>query len=512
MMRYRNLKCRTKMLTTRWAIIIATISVVFLTATPVISQDWFPADTTLQATLEELVGNGRAAGVVVGLLEADGSRKMIAYGSPGPSAGPLDGESIFEIGSITKVFTGILLADMVRRGEVNLSESVAELLPPEVDVPVRNGKAITLLDITTHHSGLPRMPTNFAPENPQNPFVDYTVQQMYEFLSGYELPRDPGEKYEYSNYATGLLGHALSLRAGMAYEDLLIDRVLRPLGMKHTAISLTPWMEEHLAHGHDAFGDPAANWDLPTLAGAGALRSNVNDMLIFAEANLAAREEDAGLSGALYDALQPRRQTREREGQPADSIGFNWIISQKSKRRITWHNGGTGGYHTFLGLDLEAHRAVVVLTNSGGSGLDDLGFHLLDPTIPLDKPPIGGVVVSTYRTEGLKAAVERYRSLWKTAQDRFRFGEGDLNGVGYWLLGQDLIDDAIEIFSLNVESYPEAVNPHDSLGDAFMAANRFEEAKASYERAVELGEAAEHPNLDAYRANLEKAIEQLSEK
>ena len=499
------------MFTTRWVILMVTISVIILPATSAKSQNWFPTDTTIQATMEELVHNGRAEGVVVGLVDADGSRTVIAYGNPGPDAVPLDGESIFEIGSITKVFTASLLADMVRRGEVELSEPVAELLPHEVTVPVRNGKEITLLDITTHHSGLPRMPTNFTPQNLQNPYVDYTVQQMYDFISGYELTRDPGEKYEYSNYATGLLGHALSLRADTTYEALLIDRVIRPLGMKHTAISLTPWMEEHLAHGYDAFGDPVANWDIIALAGAGALRSNVNDMLIFAEANLAAKPEDEGLSGALHDALHPRRQIREREGQPADSIGFNWIISQKSERVITWHNGGTGGYTTFLGLDREANRAVVVLTNSGGAGLDDLGFHLLDPTIPLNKPSIGRVVASTYRRDGIKSAVDQYRALWETDRDGFRFDENQLNFFGYWLLEHDSIDDAIEIFSLNVESYPEAANPYDSLGDALMAANRFEEAKARFEMAVKLAEEAEDPHLKGYRANLEKAIKQLNQ-
>ena len=274
-MRSRRSNSRTTRLVPRWAIIIATISVFLLPATPAISQDWFPAKSIVQATLEELVNNGRTTGVVVGLLDADGNSEVIASGSPGPNALPLDGESVFEIGSITKVFTGILLADMVQRGEVTLTEPVAQLLPSEVRVPVRNGKMITLLDITTHHSGLPRMPTNFAPQDLQNPYFDYTVEQMYAFISGYELPRDPGEEYEYSNYAMGLLGHALSLRAGRTYEALLIDRVLRPLGMKHTAITLTPWMEKHLAQGHDAFGDTTANWDIPTLAAAGALRALV---------------------------------------------------------------------------------------------------------------------------------------------------------------------------------------------------------------------------------------------
>lgn len=501
-----------KLFTPRWTIIVATISVFLLSAEPIISQNWFPADTTIQATIEKLVSNGRAAGVVVGLLDADGNRKVIAYGSPGPNALPLDGESVFEIGSITKVFTGILLADMVQRGEVKLSESIAQLLPTEVKIPVRNGKIITLLDITTHHSGLPRMPTNFAPQNPQNPYVDYTVQQMYEFISGYELPCNPGEKFEYSNYAMGLLGHTLSLRAGMTYESLLTERVFRPLCMQHTAITLTPWMKKHLAHGHNAFGDTTANWDIPTLAGAGALRSTVNDMLIFAGANLSAISGDAGLSGALYNSHQSLRQMGQQEGQPADSIGFNWIISRQGKRVITWHNGGTGGYRTFLGLDLGANRAAVVLTNSGGSGLDDLGFHLLDPTIPLKKPPIGVIIASTYRRDGLKSAIDQYRTLWKTGQDQFQFDRSQLNNLGYWFLRQDSINDAIEIFSLNVESYHEAANTHDSLGDALMAANRLEEAKASYQRAVKLAEATGHPSLDTYQVNLKKATKQLNQK
>lgn len=127
------------------------------------AQQPFPTDSSLRATLAALVGAGRAAGVVVGLLAADGTQRVVAYGHPGPGGLPLDGQSVFEIGSITKTFTGTLLADMVRRGEVAVEDPIATLLPADVSVPTRNGKTITLLDVTTHHSGLPRMPTNFAP-------------------------------------------------------------------------------------------------------------------------------------------------------------------------------------------------------------------------------------------------------------------------------------------------------------------------------------------------------------
>ena len=356
------------------AFVLVAVCLPLRTAAP---QQPFPPDSSLRNTLQQLVQAGRTAGVVVGLLEADGTRRIVAAGSPGPGAPPLDGESVFEIGSITKTFTGTLLADMVRRGEVSLTDPVGALLPATVRVPERNGKTITLLDLTTHHSGLPRMPFNFAPADATNPYADYSEQQLYDFLSTFVLPRDPGAAGLYSNVGAGLLGHALARRAGTSYEALVTSRILLPLGMRHSGITLTPWMREHLARGHSARGDTVPLWDLPTLAGAGALRATTDDMLRYAAAAVAAT--DTGIVAALQEALTPRRAF----GTSGDSIGLGWITSRRGERRIIWHNGGTGGYRTFLGIDRAARRAVVVLTNTGGTGLDDLGFHLLDPTVPL---------------------------------------------------------------------------------------------------------------------------------
>jgi len=444
------------------------------------AQQPFPTDSSLRATLAALVGAGRAAGVVVGLLEADGTERVVAYGTPGPGGLPLDGQSVFEIGSITKTFTGTLLADMVRRGEVAVEDPIATLLPPDVAVPTRNGKAITLLDVTTHRSGLPRMPTNFAPADPTNPYADYSERQLYAFVSNYALPRDPGAESEYSNLAMGLLGQALARRAGTSYENLVTERLLRPLGMEHTGITLTPWMREHLAHGHDALGDPTANWDIPTLAGAGALRSTTTDMLRYAAANLATA--DTGLLGAMHEAVRARRAF----GTQGDSIGFNWIVSRPGERAITWHNGGTGGYRTFLGLDRAAGRAVVVLTNSGGTGLDDLGFHLLDPAVPLARAPVAPAVARAYGEGGVEAAIARYRTLRGTEADRWELGETQLNTVGYWLLRRARIDDAIAVFRVNVEMFPDASNPYDSLGEAYLARGDTARAITNYKRSVEL--------------------------
>ena len=177
------------------------------------------SDSAARALITERVDAGMGVGIVAGLLDARGSR-VVSYGQSGTGR-PLDGNTVFEIGSISKVFTALVLADMVRKGEVALEDPVAKYLPDTVKIPARNGRQITLLDLATQSSGLPRMPTNFTPKDPANPYADYTIRQLYDFLSGYQLPRDPGERYEYSNLGFALLGHALALRAGQPWEQLV---------------------------------------------------------------------------------------------------------------------------------------------------------------------------------------------------------------------------------------------------------------------------------------------------
>jgi CubicO group peptidase (beta-lactamase class C family) len=338
-------------------------------------------DSAILAIIKQRVDEKRAAGVVVGVLEANGRTRIVAYGDPGPGQLPLDGNSVFEIGSISKVFTSTVLAEMVKKGEVSLDDPIQKYLPAAVHIPSRNGKPITLGTLSMQNSGLPRMPANMRPKDQANPYADYTVQQMYDFLSGYELTRDPGQLFEYSNLGVGLLGHVLSLKAGKAYEQMEQERVWRPLDMTHTAIVLDPWMKQHLALGHDDRGAVVANWDLPTFAGAGAIRSTTIDMLKFAAANVHPER------GALQQAMAFAQQSRAPAGGPNASIGLNWIILNEDADTIVWHNGGTGGYRTFLGLLPSKKVAVVVMTNSGGAGSDDIGMHLLNPALPLAPAP-----------------------------------------------------------------------------------------------------------------------------
>ncbi|MFN8581405.1 MAG: serine hydrolase [Gemmatimonadaceae bacterium] len=341
----------------------------------------FPPDSVVAAIIRQRVEEKRSAGIVVGMIDASGKTRILSYGDPGPGQPPLDGNSVFEIGSISKVFTSTVLAQMVLEHKVSLDDPVQKFLPATVRVPSRNGKQITLGTLSTQNSGLPRLPNNMRPKDASNPYADYTVQQLYDFLSSYELPRDPGERFEYSNLGVGLLGHALSLAAGKSYEEMVRERIFVPLGMTHSAITLSPWMQSHLALGHDAQGKVVPLWDLPTLAGAGAIRSNADDMLKFVAANLHTER------GAMGKALALAHQERASTGGPTAGIGLNWIVQHAGADTIIWHNGGTGGYRTFVGFELSTGMGVVILTNSGNAGADDIGMHLLDPDLPLTPKP-----------------------------------------------------------------------------------------------------------------------------
>ncbi len=451
-----------------------------------VAQTPFPPDSSVQAIVAEMVTTGRTKGLVVGILESSGGRRFFTAAAVGAAPRPpLDAHSVFEIGSIGKVFTSALLADMAVRGEVRLDEPVAKLLPPSVAVPSRGGKAITLADLATHYSGLPRVPTNLSPDSFGNPFAGYSLERLYAFLSGHRLTRDPGAAYEYSNLGMGLLGEALARRLGTSYGVAMERRILTPLGMRETAIALTPSMQARLVQGHDRFGDVAGTWDIGAFAGAGALRSTAWDMLTFAAAHLSV------LRGSPYDGMRDSRTARRPAGRgltarDGDSIALNWFVSHRGERTIVWHNGGTGGYRSFLGLDPAAKRGVVVLTNMGGHGADDLGFHLLDSTMPLEPPPVSFTVLAAFREGGTEHAIARYRNLKATEPRRWSFTSDELNTVGYWLLEHGHAAAAVAVFRVNVEMYPAESNPYDSLGEALLAVGDTVGAMANYQRSIEI--------------------------
>jgi D-alanyl-D-alanine-carboxypeptidase/D-alanyl-D-alanine-endopeptidase len=326
----------------------------------------------VDALAEPLVDGGILVGLVVGLVDGDHTH-VFGYGRLSRNADRTpDGKTVFEIGSVTKVFTALLLADMAEHGRVRLEDPVEELLPDTVAVPQRDQRAITLLDLATHTSGLPRLPDNLSPlirENPANPYADYTAKHLYEFLSKHSLARKPAAQFVYSNLGMGLLGHALARQAGTSYESLIVQRICLPLGMKETRIELSEDLRSRLAQGHNRNGDPVANWDFSVLAGAGALRSTADDMLKFLRANIG--PSDGPLSAAIRATHRPRHEIDKSGGM----IALGWHIRLRGK--TLWHSGETGGYHSYVAFQKDRRIGVVVLSNSAAEIVDQLGLRLM---------------------------------------------------------------------------------------------------------------------------------------
>lgn len=319
--------------------------------------------------------NRNQTSIVVAVVDENGTR-FFSYGktSKMKDATASTQNTVFEIGSITKVFTGILLAEAVKRGEVKLEDPISKYLPKSVITPKYNGKEITLLNLIWHTSGLPSKPDNLNPRNPENPWADYTAERLYEFLGRYQLKREPPTefdytKFEYSTLGVGLLGHILSLLANTSYENLVKTRILRPLGMNDTSITLTPKMKAHLATGYNADGDQTANWDAPILEGGAALRSTASDTAKFISANL-------GFTSPNVVALDEARKLTWNKGT---IVGGKLV---HDKNNLLYHGGSTGGYISFIVIDTAQKKGVFVVSNSQDS-VEDIGFHIVDNTFPL---------------------------------------------------------------------------------------------------------------------------------
>jgi serine-type D-Ala-D-Ala carboxypeptidase/endopeptidase len=336
----------------------------------------------LPERVDKAAQNRIAAGtyqtLVIGVVDGDNT-EVVAFGKLDDGKPP-DRDTVYEIGSITKTFTATLLAQAVLAGRVTLDTPVKQLLP-DFSIPSRNGKEITLGELGTQHSGLPRLPSNMLPTDPANPYADYDVAKLKAFLAGYELPRDPDAAYEYSNLGFGLLGYALAQQAHTSYDALVEEGVLKPLGMSMSGTAFTDAMRAHLAPGHDVTGNAAKNWDLNALAGAGAVRSTADDMLRYLKANMGI--DASPLAAAMKLAQAPRSDMPK-----ISRIGLAWMTTPKD---IIWHNGGTGGYRSFLGFTADGQHGVVVLTNTAVD-VDDLGFATLRADAPL-KPVYQAVVL-----------------------------------------------------------------------------------------------------------------------
>jgi CubicO group peptidase (beta-lactamase class C family) len=342
-----------------------------------------PTDAEIRKILVDRIdAQQQGVGMVVGIIDAKG-RRYVSYGTMAKGdPRPVGPTTIFEIGSMSKVFTALLLADAVQRGEAKLDDPISKFLPPGTKTPERGGRQITLIDLATHTSGLPRIPTNFAPKDAGDPYTDYDAQRLYQFLATYSLTRDIGSKYEYSNLGGGLLGHVLALRAGTDYGALLRQRITAPLGMRSTFDVPPVTDKSRVATGYGMTGQMVPGWTTGTLAGAYAVRSDAEDILTLLAAELGYVKTP--LAAAMKAQLVPRRPT----GGPGTEVALGWHVSTfPGGREIVWHDGGTGGYRSMMAFDAKAGVGVVALSNRfTEAGVDDIPMHILTG-IPLAPPP-----------------------------------------------------------------------------------------------------------------------------
>jgi len=348
---------------------------------PAAAQDDLPA--AIKALLQDHIEiDKKGVGMVVGIIDEHGST-IVSCGHRDTATTPeITGDTLFDICSITKTFTAILLQDMVARGQMKLDDPVAKYLPNSVKVPTRNGKQITLRHLATHTSGLPRDLDNLSPQNWQNPYADYTPDKFYAFLSSLTLHQDPGEKFEYSSLGMQLLAHAIELKSGVDYETLVTDRICRPLKMDSTRITLTPELKARLAIGHNPPNQSVPEINFAPLLGAGGLRSTANDLLKYISANL----------GLTKSPLTPiMEQTHAVQIPHVDNnmdTALGWSVAHFPGAEFISHSGRGIGYRALIAFDKQRRRGVVVVSNSyDDDRLYDIGWLLLQSKWQTDKRP-----------------------------------------------------------------------------------------------------------------------------
>jgi CubicO group peptidase (beta-lactamase class C family) len=341
--------------------------------------------TVIDELVKPFLQDKKALGLVAGVVTPD-ARTVCGYGTArlGPAAVVPDGDTVFEIGSVTKAYTGALLAALARDGVLALDDPAQKYLPPDLKLPRRGERPITLLDLATHHAGLPGLPPKFGLRTLlagdwNNPYAHYDRKKLADDLADLWPKRDPGEQYQYSNLGVGLLGQALA-RAAKAdsYEAALTRHVLDSLGLTDTRITLSPAQRRRFPPAHDKEGAEVPHWDLSCLEGCGGLRSTAHDQLTFLAANL-------GLTPSpLLRALQASHRPRRDTDVPGQKVGLGWHgqpLRPGGKHTLVWHNGGTGGSRCFLGFVPEARFGAVVLTNADHS-VDALTIDLLRHLVP----------------------------------------------------------------------------------------------------------------------------------
>ena len=344
----------------------------------------FPPNSEVREILRRQVEVAqRAPSLVVAVVDASGSR-VVAYGRTlRGSEERVTGDSVFEVGSITKVFTSLLLAQMVESGEVRLDDVIGKYLPPPARSP--RAREVTLLHLSRHTAGFPLFPDNMKPIDPLDPLDVYTNKALFEFVDRYRTGNVPGTFHRYSNVGPALLAELLARRAKVDFETALKHRILEPLGMRRTGMALTQELRVAHALGHTSEGIPLPLGHARGMPGAGSLRTTGNDMARFLAANLGFADS------SLAVAMRATHETRADLQMPALPMGLGWFHTTALGTPLVVHGGATDGFNAYVGLDLAGRRGVAVLSNSEHA-VQNLAIHLLVPSVPLYQPDPPGEV------------------------------------------------------------------------------------------------------------------------
>lgn len=345
--------------------------ILFLTVSTVASQEVIPQKA--REIISKKVDNGPLVGVAVGYISQEGETLFYTKGTLSQQENrAVDKNTIFEIGSVTKVFSALAISKLVKEKGISLDTNAEDLLSEEFDLPEYEGQSVTLKHLLTHTAGLPRIPGNLSVDDISNPYKNYTESKLKAFLAEYELPRKPGVQFEYSNLGMAIVGYILEHQYDTSYEQVIKKQILKPLGMSSTGVEINSGTHS-VARGHRA-GSEVPRWDFASIKAAGALASNAADMTSFLKAQLGYVDTD--LKPAIQKSQETLFDIRDEQGKIRDMTGMAWMISTQADT-ILWHNGGTGGFHSFVGMNLEKQTGVVMLSNTNES-IDDIGFHILD--------------------------------------------------------------------------------------------------------------------------------------
>jgi CubicO group peptidase (beta-lactamase class C family) len=392
-------------------------------------------------------------------------------------------ETKFRLGSITKQFTATLILQLVEQGKIKLDGKVTDYLPGyRKDI----GEKVTIHQLLNHTSGIPSYTglAGFFNDVSRNP---YTVDDFIKKYTSNDLEFEPGSKYRYNNSGYFLLGAIIEKVTGKSYEQTLKEKILDPLGMKNTGYDHHANVIEKRASGYQKtqsgyINAPYLDMSLPYAAGS--MYSTVEDLYLWDQALYT----DRVLSAATKDLMYKPN---------LEDYAYGWVVTKAKLGTETetvpkiMHGGGINGFNTVIVRFPDKKHLIVMLDNtSQGGSLDRLERAITNIlyNLPYDKPrmPLAEVLQKTITEKGIEASIAQYRDLKTKQANVYDFGEPELNTLGYQLLQARKLKEAVEIFKLNVEAYPQGFNTYDSLGEAYMISGNTELAIQNYKKSLEL--------------------------